>query len=306
MTDHDEPDLALLRGMLHPRMSRRGFLRTAGVGAAGLSLSGLLAACGGTGEPSPSASAAATGATGADRRLRLGVPRDHGLVHVRELAALHRPREGQRRAGQPVARALHARDRHRRALRRGDPGLRRVLREAPHPARGGATHRLRPDRHGLPQVAPADDGERLPDPARPLPAPELRGERRPEVQGPHRTTPRTGSRSRTCRGSRGSATTRSSRGERSPACWTCSTPRSRGRWACSATPRTCRTSRCWGWAWSRASRPRPTGRRRRTSSRSNATTASCASTSGRTTSTRSRRATSRSRWRGRPTCCSSR
>ena len=65
MTDHDEPDLALLRGLLHPRMSRRGFLRTAGVGAAGLSLSGLLAACGGTAEPSPSASPAGTGATGA-------------------------------------------------------------------------------------------------------------------------------------------------------------------------------------------------------------------------------------------------
>ncbi len=65
MTDHDERDLPLLRGMLHPRMSRRGFLRTAGVGAAGLSLSGLLAACGGTDEPSPSASPAATGATGA-------------------------------------------------------------------------------------------------------------------------------------------------------------------------------------------------------------------------------------------------
>jgi spermidine/putrescine transport system substrate-binding protein len=65
MAEHHEPDLSLLRGLLHPRMSRRGFLRTAGVGAAGLSLSGLLAACGGTAEPSPSANPTATGATGA-------------------------------------------------------------------------------------------------------------------------------------------------------------------------------------------------------------------------------------------------
>jgi spermidine/putrescine transport system substrate-binding protein len=41
-----EPDTALLRGLTQERISRGQLLRRAGVGAAGLSLSGLLAACG--------------------------------------------------------------------------------------------------------------------------------------------------------------------------------------------------------------------------------------------------------------------
>ena len=48
MPDRDDLDLTLLRGLIQPRMSRRRFLGYAGMGAAGLGLSGLLAACGGT------------------------------------------------------------------------------------------------------------------------------------------------------------------------------------------------------------------------------------------------------------------
>jgi spermidine/putrescine transport system substrate-binding protein len=55
-------DHSLLRGLLQPRMSRRRFLGYAGMGAAGWGLSGLLAACGGTGKSASSPSV--SGATG--------------------------------------------------------------------------------------------------------------------------------------------------------------------------------------------------------------------------------------------------
>lgn len=43
-----EPDLELMREVLRGRLTRRGFLRAAGVGAAGISMASVLAACGGT------------------------------------------------------------------------------------------------------------------------------------------------------------------------------------------------------------------------------------------------------------------
>ena len=43
-----EPDLELMREVLRNRLTRRGFLRAAGVGAAGVSMASVLAACGGT------------------------------------------------------------------------------------------------------------------------------------------------------------------------------------------------------------------------------------------------------------------
>jgi len=54
---HEPIDPVLLRGLMQPRLSRRSFLRTAGAGVAGISLSSLLAACGdeGPAEPSPAA-----------------------------------------------------------------------------------------------------------------------------------------------------------------------------------------------------------------------------------------------------------
>jgi spermidine/putrescine transport system substrate-binding protein len=65
MTDQGEFDVTLLHGMLQPRMSRRRFLGATGMGVAGLGLSSLLAACGGTEADVSSPSAgAATGATG--------------------------------------------------------------------------------------------------------------------------------------------------------------------------------------------------------------------------------------------------
>jgi spermidine/putrescine transport system substrate-binding protein len=54
------PDPSFLRGALQHRTSRRGFLRTAGAGVAGLSLASILAACGVGGESS------AKSPTGAD------------------------------------------------------------------------------------------------------------------------------------------------------------------------------------------------------------------------------------------------
>jgi spermidine/putrescine transport system substrate-binding protein len=57
-------DAALLRGLVQPRMSRRRFLGYAGMGAAGVGLSGLLAACGGTGNDSSPSLPPASGATG--------------------------------------------------------------------------------------------------------------------------------------------------------------------------------------------------------------------------------------------------
>ena len=74
MADHDGLDLASAAGTGQPRLSRRRFLGYAGMGAAGLGLSGLLAACGGTGSSS---------VVGVDerrpgrRRLRLGLADDH-------------------------------------------------------------------------------------------------------------------------------------------------------------------------------------------------------------------------------------
>jgi spermidine/putrescine transport system substrate-binding protein len=44
--DWEQLDTALVRGLVEPRLSRAQFLRRAGAGAAGLTLSGLLAACG--------------------------------------------------------------------------------------------------------------------------------------------------------------------------------------------------------------------------------------------------------------------
>ncbi|MGZ8651446.1 MAG: ABC transporter substrate-binding protein [Actinomycetota bacterium] len=65
MADHGGLDLALLRGLVQARMSRRRFLGYAGMGAVGLGLSGLLAACGGTSKTSSAPSASgATGTTG--------------------------------------------------------------------------------------------------------------------------------------------------------------------------------------------------------------------------------------------------
>ena len=49
MTGRHDPsnmDPALLRGLTQPRVSRRQFLRNAGVGAGALTLGGILAACG--------------------------------------------------------------------------------------------------------------------------------------------------------------------------------------------------------------------------------------------------------------------
>jgi spermidine/putrescine transport system substrate-binding protein len=53
---NDRLDPARFGGLAPSRLSRRSFLGYAGIGAAGLSLSGLLAACGGTGSSSSSAS----------------------------------------------------------------------------------------------------------------------------------------------------------------------------------------------------------------------------------------------------------
>ena len=93
-----------------------------------------------------------------------GRPRSHRHVHVRELAALHRSRQGQRRAGQPVPRLFTQEtdiDVHYvEVIQAYDEFFAKlhVLLERSSPP-------LRPDRHGLPQVV-ADDGERPPDPAR--------------------------------------------------------------------------------------------------------------------------------------------
>jgi spermidine/putrescine transport system substrate-binding protein len=64
MVRDDRFDPALLRGMAQPLMSRRRFLGYAGMGAAGLGLSGLLAACGGTANDASSPSNGATGTAG--------------------------------------------------------------------------------------------------------------------------------------------------------------------------------------------------------------------------------------------------
>ncbi len=65
MDDRDALDITLLHGLMQPRMSRRRFLGYAGMGAAGLGLSGLLAACGGTEAEAPSPSAGGSSGTGA-------------------------------------------------------------------------------------------------------------------------------------------------------------------------------------------------------------------------------------------------
>jgi spermidine/putrescine transport system substrate-binding protein len=57
-------DPIVVRGLTQPRMSRRQFLRTAGVGAGALSLSSLLAACGTSGVSSPTSSASGEPALG--------------------------------------------------------------------------------------------------------------------------------------------------------------------------------------------------------------------------------------------------
>jgi spermidine/putrescine transport system substrate-binding protein len=54
-------DLSLVRGLTEPRMSRRRFLRNAGLGAGAVGLSSVLAACGTRGVATPSGSASAGG-----------------------------------------------------------------------------------------------------------------------------------------------------------------------------------------------------------------------------------------------------
>jgi spermidine/putrescine transport system substrate-binding protein len=64
MVRDDRFDPAVLRGMARPLMSRRRFLGYAGMGAAGLGLSELLAACGGTANDTSPPSNGATGTAG--------------------------------------------------------------------------------------------------------------------------------------------------------------------------------------------------------------------------------------------------
>ena len=64
MVRDDRFDPAVLRGMARPLMSRRRFLGYAGMGAAGLGLSELLAACGGTANDASPPSNGATGTAG--------------------------------------------------------------------------------------------------------------------------------------------------------------------------------------------------------------------------------------------------
>ena len=309
MTDHDEPDLALLRGMLHPRMSRRGFLRTAGVGAAGLSLSGLLAACGGTAEPSPSASPAATGATGATGAVAGFDWASQAVTGTFTFANWPLYIDRAKVDGEQVNPSLELFTQETdidvhyvEAIQAYDAFFAklRILLEAEQPSGYDlivmgypkwlplmmANDFLIPlDHSQLPNFA-ANAASTYQDPAYDpgnrfsIPYmsgitgigydPELTGREITERDGPVRPRVR-----------REGGHVRRHRGHAEPHA------AGDGRGA-------------------RASRPRTTGRRRRTHSRSSGTTASCASTSDRTTSTRSRRATSRSRWHGRRTSCSSR
>lgn len=61
MTEQQQPDPALWRGLTQARTSRRGFLRAAGIGAGALSLSSILEACGTAGVSSSSAAANGVG-----------------------------------------------------------------------------------------------------------------------------------------------------------------------------------------------------------------------------------------------------
>jgi spermidine/putrescine transport system substrate-binding protein len=64
MAERERTDPSFIRGATQLRMSRRKFLRTAGVGAGALSLSSLLAACGTSGVSSPTSSASGEAALG--------------------------------------------------------------------------------------------------------------------------------------------------------------------------------------------------------------------------------------------------
>ncbi len=115
-------------------MTRRQLLIRAGaLGAVGVSLPSLLAACGGSDSDSgsagsqPSTGSAAGGGGGSS-----------GAV-LRELAGLHRPDRGRRhRHGRP----LHGGHRHRHALHRGLQRQQRVLRQDPAAARDAASRSI--------------------------------------------------------------------------------------------------------------------------------------------------------------------
>ena len=221
MTEHDEPDLALLRGMLHPRMSRRGFLRTAGVGAAGLSLSGLLAACGGTG-----GAVALRQPRGGRARPGPRGPPAASTGRPRRSPARSRSRTG--RSTSTARRSTASRSTRRSSCSQQETDIDihyveaiqaydaffaklRVLLEAEQPTGYDLIVM------GFPKWLPLMMANDYLIPLDHSQLPNFAANAASKYQDPARTTPGTGSRSRTCRGSRASATTRSSRGERSPA-----------------------------------------------------------------------------------------